>query len=123
MPSVKLRADGIVERYKARLVAKGYNQIEEIDYTESFSPVAKAVTMHLFLTLDAANIWALHQLDVNNAFLHGCLEEDIDMVPPAGYKINSVLVCKLERSLYGFKQASRQWNVELTLKLQEFGFT
>ncbi|KAL0435806.1 UNVERIFIED_CONTAM: Retrovirus-related Pol polyprotein from transposon RE1 [Sesamum radiatum] len=66
--------------------------------------------------------WPLHQLDVNNAFLHGHLDEDIYMTPPEGYHVSSGLVCKLEKSLYGLKQASRQWNVELTLKLKQFGF-
>ncbi|KAL2242369.1 UNVERIFIED_CONTAM: Retrovirus-related Pol polyprotein from transposon RE1 [Sesamum indicum] len=119
---IKLRADGSVERCKARLVAKGFNQVEGVDYTEIFSPVAKAVTIRLFFALAAARGWVLEQLDVNNAFLHGYLQEDIYMTPPAGYKVDSGLVCKLERSLYGLKQASRQWNVELTLKLQQFGF-
>ncbi|KAL2230371.1 UNVERIFIED_CONTAM: Retrovirus-related Pol polyprotein from transposon RE1 [Sesamum indicum] len=119
---VKLRTDGSVERYKAHLVAKGFNQVEGIDYTKSFSPVAKAVTVRLMLTLAAANSWTLHQLDVNNAFLHGFIDEDIYMSPPAGYKVGPGLVCKLERSLYGLKQASRHWNVELTLQLQKFGF-
>ncbi|KAL0443868.1 UNVERIFIED_CONTAM: Retrovirus-related Pol polyprotein from transposon RE2 [Sesamum latifolium] len=103
--------------------AKGYNQVEGIDYTDSFSPVAKAVTVRLFLTLAAANGWFLRQLDVNNAFLHGYLDEDLYMSPPDGYPVESGLVCKLERSLYGLKQASRQWNVELTVKLQEYGFS
>ncbi|KAL0447908.1 UNVERIFIED_CONTAM: Retrovirus-related Pol polyprotein from transposon RE1 [Sesamum latifolium] len=118
----KLRADGSIERYKARLVAKGFNQIEGVDYTDNFSPVAKTVTVRLLLTLAAAYSWPLHQLDVNNAFLHGYLEEDLYMVPPEGYSVAPDLVCKLERSIYGLKQASRQWNAELTLKLVEFGF-
>ncbi|KAL2242935.1 UNVERIFIED_CONTAM: Retrovirus-related Pol polyprotein from transposon RE1 [Sesamum indicum] len=119
---MKLRADGSVERYKACLVSKGYNQVEGINYTESLSPVAKAVTVLLFLTLAAAKGWALQQVDVNNAFLHGYLHEDFYMTPPAGYRVASYLVCKLERSLYGLKQASHQWNVEFTMKLQDFDF-
>ncbi|KAL0458616.1 UNVERIFIED_CONTAM: Retrovirus-related Pol polyprotein from transposon RE1 [Sesamum latifolium] len=106
----KLKADGTVERYKAKLVAKGFNQVEGVDYTDSFSPVAKTVTVRVFLAFAAAK-WPLHQLDVNNAFLHGHLDEDIYMTPPEGIL-----------SLYGLKQASRQWNVELTVKLKEFGF-
>ncbi|KAL0408877.1 UNVERIFIED_CONTAM: Retrovirus-related Pol polyprotein from transposon TNT 1-94 [Sesamum radiatum] len=119
----KLRADGSVERYKARLVAKGFNQIEGIDCTDNFFPVAKTVTVRLFLTLVAARGWVLHQLDVNNAFLHGYLEEDIYMTPPEGYSAAPGMVCKLQRSLYGLKQASRQWNAELTVKLTDFGFS
>ncbi|KAL0354232.1 UNVERIFIED_CONTAM: Retrovirus-related Pol polyprotein from transposon RE2 [Sesamum angustifolium] len=119
---LKLKADGSVDRYKARLVAKGYNQIEGIDYTDSFSLVAKVVTVRLFLTIATSHGWPIRQLDVNNAFLHGYLDEDLYMVPPKGYSVESGMVCKLERSLYGLKQASRQWNVEFTTKLQEFGF-
>ncbi|KAK4380827.1 Retrovirus-related Pol polyprotein from transposon RE2 [Sesamum angolense] len=44
------------------------------------------------------------------------------MTPPEGYSVEPGLVCKLERSIYGLKQASRQWNAELTLKLIDFGF-
>ncbi|KAL2243578.1 UNVERIFIED_CONTAM: Retrovirus-related Pol polyprotein from transposon RE2, partial [Sesamum indicum] len=109
----KLRADGYVERYKARLVAKGFTQVPGVDYTDNFSPVAKPVTVQVFLSIAAAHNWPLQQMDVNNAFLHGYLEEDLYMKPPEGYP----------RSLYGLKQASRQWNVELTTKLTDFGFT
>ncbi|KAL0283898.1 UNVERIFIED_CONTAM: putative transposon Ty5-1 protein [Sesamum angustifolium] len=62
----------------------------------------------------------LHQLDVNNAFLHGYLEENLYIMPPEGYSVPPDLVCKLERSIYGLKRASRQWNAELTLKLTNF---
>ncbi|KAL0313120.1 UNVERIFIED_CONTAM: Retrovirus-related Pol polyprotein from transposon RE1 [Sesamum radiatum] len=118
----KLRADRTVERNKARLVAKGFNQIAEVDYFDNFSPVVKTVTVRLFLTLAAAYGWPVHQLDVNNAFLHGHLDEELYMTPPEGYGTQLGLVCKLESSIYGLKQASRQWNVELTLKLTDFGF-
>ncbi|KAL0428233.1 UNVERIFIED_CONTAM: Retrovirus-related Pol polyprotein from transposon RE2 [Sesamum latifolium] len=83
----KLRIDGSVEQYKARLVAKGFNQIKGVDYTDNFSPVAKTVTVSLFLALAAAQGWLLHQLDINNAFLHGYLDEDLYMSPPDGYSV------------------------------------
>ncbi|KAL0340282.1 UNVERIFIED_CONTAM: Retrovirus-related Pol polyprotein from transposon RE1 [Sesamum radiatum] len=104
----KLRVYGSVERYKARLLAKGFNQIEEIDYTVSFSFVAKTVTVPLFLSLATTHSWPLQQIDINNTFLHGHLDEDLYMIPPKGYHVESGLVCKLERSLYGLKQVSCQ---------------
>lgn len=74
-----------VDKLKARLVAKGYHQIEGIDYFDSFFPVAKMVTVCLFLAIVAANSWSLHQLDINNAFSHGHLNEEVYMVSPQGY--------------------------------------
>ncbi|KAL0406591.1 UNVERIFIED_CONTAM: Retrovirus-related Pol polyprotein from transposon RE1 [Sesamum latifolium] len=75
-------------------------------------------------TKHVSRFWPLLQFDVNNAFLHGYLDEDVYMEPPQGF-VGATLgqVCKLQKSLYGLKQASRQWNLELTNKLLEFGFT
>lgn len=121
---VKLNADGSVERYKARLVAKGYTQEQGIDYQEVFSPVANLVTVRLFIVVTTAHCWHIHQLDVNNAFLHGHLTDEIYMtIPPGldGYKIEQV--CKLKKSLYGLKQASREWNAEFSKILTSLGYS
>ncbi|GAA0164517.1 transmembrane signal receptor [Lithospermum erythrorhizon] len=77
----------------------------------------------MILALAAARDWILHQLDINNSFLHGFIDEEIYMLPPEGYtKASGSEVCKLKRSLYGLKQASRKWNEEFTLKVLGYGF-
>jgi hypothetical protein len=68
-----------VDKYKARLVAKGFKQHYGIDYGDTFSPVVKASTVHIVLSLAVSRGWCLRQLDAHNAFFHGLLEEDVFM--------------------------------------------
>lgn len=121
---IKRKADGSLDRYKARLVAKGFKQRYGIDYEDTFSPVVKSATIRIVLSLAVSRGWSLRQLDVQNAFLHGYLEEEVYMKQPPGYedKTKFNYVCKLDKALYGLKQAPRAWYSRLSIKLQSLGF-
>ena len=121
----KTDMDGNVHTFKARLVAKGFTQTQGIDYDETFSPVAKIKSIRILLAIAAFYDYEIWQMDVKTAFLNGKLDEDVYMAQPEGF-IHSKYpnkVCKIERSIYGLKQASRSWNICFHEKIKEFGFS
>ena len=81
----KVNPDESIARLKAHLVAKAYAQTYRVDYSDTFSPVAKLTSIQLFISLAATHGWELHQPDLKNVFLHGDLAEEIYMEQPLGF--------------------------------------
>jgi hypothetical protein len=119
---LKKNPDGSIDKYKGRLVVKGFSQRHGIDYSETFSPVAKMGTIRSILSIAASEKMHLIQFDVSTAFLYGELEETVFMRQPQGYGDGTSKVCQLKRSLYGLKQAPRCWNKRFGDFLQRHGF-
>lgn len=120
----KYNAAGNLERFKARLVAQGSKQTAGIDYNETFSPVVSLPALRLLLAIAAYLDWEITHLDVDNAFLHGELQEEVHVFQPAGF-VNPQLphhIYRLLKPLYGLKQAPRCWWKHMHSLLQSLGF-
>ena len=81
-----------------------------VDYNKTFAPVVKMTSLRCFLSVVVANRWDLHQIDVNNAFLHGDLGEEVFMkMPPVFCSNDPNNVYQLKKSLYDLHRAPWQW--------------
>ena len=127
------------------MVAKRFNQRPGIDFTETFAPVARLSSVRLLLSLSAQFNMKVHQLDITTAYLNGIIEEDIYMEKPElllesleaikNRRGNQDLVAiratemisdlqggskvyKLNKSLYGLKQAGHRWNKKFDQELK-----
>nr|GEV73073.1 retrotransposon protein, putative, Ty1-copia subclass [Tanacetum cinerariifolium] len=117
--------DNQAHTFKARLVAKGYTQTYNVDYGETFSPVADIRAIKILLAMATYYDYEIWQMDVKTTFLNGHLSEDVYMVQPEGFEgpKHPNKVCKLQHSIYGLKQASRSWNKRFDVEIKKIGFT
>jgi hypothetical protein len=121
----KLDANGLPIRYKARYVAKGFKQVHGQDYFDTYSPVTKMTSIRAFLAMACMESWYLESMDVDTAFLNAKVEEEVYVAQPEGFvhldSKGKPLVCKLQKSIYGLKQASHNWNKTIDAWLQDYG--
>jgi hypothetical protein len=118
----KRNKKGDVIRHRARLVAKGCAQRPGYDYMETYSPVIRMDTLRAILALVPAYNLKIQQMDVKGAYLNGILQETIYMRQPEGCEDGTGRVCRMIKTLYGLKQAGREWNKQLDQKLKSCGY-
>ena len=123
---VKYGADGQIDKYKARYVAKGFAQVEGLDFSDTYAPTCKPETFRILLAIAAQKDLYLGQMDVKSAYLHSTIEEEIYLEQPEGSvkqgENGQKVVCKLNKSIYGLKQAAKNWYEALANLLVSKGY-
>ena len=84
---IKHGSGGSVEKFKERSVSGGFSQKEGVDYDDIFAPVARYTTIWSIIALAATQERNLHQMDVNTAFLHGAIKEEVYVEQPLGFEV------------------------------------
>lgn len=121
MFKLKHKSNGDIDKYRARFVARGCSQKQGFDYGETYAPVAKLTTLRILLAIAVRFNMHIHQMDVKGAFLNGNLDEEIYIKPLEGFD-HGGKVCKLQKAIYGLKQASRMWNEKFNEFITRIGF-
>ncbi|SGZ27979.1 BQ5605_C026g10235 [Microbotryum silenes-dioicae] len=112
---------GNVKSRKVRLVADGSTQRPGLDFQERYSPVVRFTSIRALVAIAVLRGYKIKQADVNKAYLHGKLDQPLYMRPPQGIDLPGKIL-KLERSIYGLKQAGRIWNDEIDSTLRSVGY-
>ncbi|CAI7733494.1 unnamed protein product [Closterium sp. NIES-54] len=119
---VKTKADGTIDKFKARWVVRGFDREHGRGFTETFAPVSRHTSLRILLAIAAMKKKKLWQINVANAFLYAPVDAEIYVELPHGSHGEPNQVCKLQKSLYGIKQASRLWQQYLHARLTRIGF-
>ena len=125
---MKTDADGNPTRYKARFIAQGFSQRPGIDFTETYYPVAKMISIRTLLSIAATRNMKTVTMDVDTAYLYGKLDDDtiIYLKQAKGYEIDSPngtpLFYRMKKALYGLKQSGRTWWIQIDSYLKSLGF-
>ena len=119
---IKIDEHGNISKFKARVVAKGYDQEEGVDYMATFSPVLMYKSKRLVISLSVLCHAHIRQYDVKTAFLNATVKETIYVKVPEGMNAGPNQVLRLNKALYGIKQAPREWHIEIDTFIKSLGY-
>jgi Reverse transcriptase (RNA-dependent DNA polymerase) len=119
---IKRGPDGSIQKYKVQIIMQGFSQIEDIDFNETFAPVAKLTLLCTILALATEQDLEVYQMDVKSTYLNGTLSEEIFMEAPPGLKVPTGMVLCLKKAVYRTKQGSCVWYEDIRGTLHTMGY-